>query len=301
MQWSRANTEYGIHRVQYTPSTAYTEVLHTLSTASTQECVFSLHSHDYELTPECSFCLRQASQHDRPPSASSPWQLKGKVPLSHSDSCEITDWSEESQHLARHPSTASKYLSKLTRLRPKSSHDYGLQVHLQTRSITTSKHARCRPPSVSANSLDYSLQVYLQTCSITASNQARSRPPSSSPNSHDCGLQVHLQTRTIAASKCISLNSLAHGLHKCIYKLTWLRPPNSHDHGIKVHLQPCSITISKCISKYARLPPLSQSPNSLNHGLGVYLWVHSIVIVRGISNSSEAPPAASPDLSCVDG
>jgi hypothetical protein len=58
---SIAYNEYSIHRVQ-----------HTLSTASTQDCLLSLHSHDYELTTECSFSFRCASLHDRPPSASSP-------------------------------------------------------------------------------------------------------------------------------------------------------------------------------------------------------------------------------------
>jgi len=58
---STAYIEYNIHRVQHTPSTA-----------STQDCLSSFHSHDYELTPECSFSFRRASLHDRLPSASSP-------------------------------------------------------------------------------------------------------------------------------------------------------------------------------------------------------------------------------------
>jgi hypothetical protein len=45
------------HDDELTPSTAYPEysihqVLHTLSTASIQDCLSSLYSHDYELTPE---------------------------------------------------------------------------------------------------------------------------------------------------------------------------------------------------------------------------------------------------------
>jgi len=56
---STAYTEYSIHRVQHTPSTA-----------SAQDRLSALHSHDYELTPECS--IRRASLHDQPPSASSP-------------------------------------------------------------------------------------------------------------------------------------------------------------------------------------------------------------------------------------
>jgi len=153
MAWSWVDTEYSIHRVQ-----------HTLSTAL-KDCLSSLHSHDYELTPEWSFSFRRASIHDRPPSASSPWELKGKVTLSHSLGCELTNWWNTvsapgapsidcPQVLVQSCSiTASKCISKLARLRPPSSHDHGLQVHLQTRSIMASKCisqlARSRPPSTS--------------------------------------------------------------------------------------------------------------------------------------------------------
>jgi len=43
----------------------------TPSTASTQDCLSSLHSHDYGVTPECRVSFRRASLHNRPPSASS--------------------------------------------------------------------------------------------------------------------------------------------------------------------------------------------------------------------------------------
>jgi len=89
------------HWVQYTPSR--------------QDCLFSLHSHHYELTLECSFIFRRASLHDRPPSASSPWERKDKVTISNSHSCELTNWWIESQHPVRRPSTASNYSSKLAR------------------------------------------------------------------------------------------------------------------------------------------------------------------------------------------
>jgi len=79
--------------------------------------------------------------------------------------------------------------------------DYGLQVHLQTRTITDSK---CKSP----NSHDRGLKVHLQTRTITASKCISefpcSRPPSASLSSLHLGLQVHLQTRSITASKCIS-------------------------------------------------------------------------------------------------
>jgi len=162
MTWSWVDTGYSIHRVQHTPSTA-----------STEDCLSSLHSHDYELTPECSFSFRRTSLHDRPPSASSPWELKGKVTLSHSHGCELTNWWIESHHPVRRPSTASKYSSNLARSRPSSaspnSLDHGIQVHLHTPSITASKCisklARLRPTS----SHEHDLQVHLQSRSITAS------------------------------------------------------------------------------------------------------------------------------------
>jgi len=171
----------------------------TPSTTSTQDCLSSLHSHDYMLPPECSIRCRRTSLHDRPPSASSPWELKGKVTLSHSHGCELTNWWIESQHRACRPSTASKY---------------------------SSNHTSSRPPSASANTLDHSLQVHLQTRPITAtkciSKLARLRPPSS----HDLGLQVHLWVYSILASKCIS-------------EFTRSRPPtaylNSLNHGLQVH------------------------------------------------------------------
>jgi len=288
-EWAWVNTEYRIHRA-----------LHTPSTASSQDCLCSLHCDDCELTPECSFSFRRASLQDRPPPASSPSELKGKVTSSYSHGCKLTNWWIESQHLAHHLSTASKYSPYPARSWPSSASpillDHSLQVNLRV--------TRSRPPNASPNlldrglqvhlwvQLDLGLQVHLQTRSITASKCISeftwSRPPSASPNSLDHGLQVHLQTRMTTASKCIS-------------KLTQLRPPNSLDHGLQVHLQIHSITASKCISKYARLPPPSASPNSLDHGLGVYLWVHSIVIFRCTLNCTQAPPAASPDIPCVDG
>jgi len=141
------------HDHELTPSTRIHRVQHTPSTPSTEDCLSSLHSHDYEFTPECRFSFRCASLHDRPPSASFPWELEGKVTLSHSHGCELTNWWIESQHLACRPSTASKYWSKLARLRLPSSHDHCPKC--------ISKLARSRPPSASPNSLDHSLQVYL--------------------------------------------------------------------------------------------------------------------------------------------
>ena len=162
---STTYTEYSIHRVQHTPSTA-----------STQDCLSSIHSHDYKLTPECRFSFWRAFLYDRPSSASSPCALKGKVTLSHSHVCKSTNRWIESQHSARRPSTGSKYSSNLARLWPPK---------------CISKLAWSRHLSVSPNSLDYSLQVRTIITSQCTSKLARLRPPSASPNSLDHGLQVH--------------------------------------------------------------------------------------------------------------
>jgi len=162
----------------------------------------------------------------------SPWELKSKVTLSESHGCELTNRWKESQHPARRPSTASKYSSKLARLRPPCSHHHGLQVHLQTRSIAASKYISnitpLRPPSASPNSLDRSLRVRM----IRAFKCI-------SPNSLYHGLQLHLQTCLITASKCSS-------------KLAWLPPwnvsPNSFNYGLLVQDKTCSITASEGIS-----------------------------------------------------
>jgi len=147
MSWHRVQhtpstvyTKYSIHQVQHTPSTAYTKYSihreqHMPCTAYTKYSIHprllsSHHSHHCDLTPGCSFTFRRASLHDQPPSASPPWDFKGKVTLSHSHGCELTTRFIESPHPALRPSTASKYMSNL---------------------------ARSWPPSVSPNLLDYGL------------------------------------------------------------------------------------------------------------------------------------------------
>jgi len=184
------------HRVQYIPSTAYPKysihwVQHTLST---QGCLSSLHSHNYKLTPECSFSFCCASLHDRLPSSSSSWGLKGKDTLLHSDSCELSNWWIESQHLVRRPLTTSKYWSKLAWLRPPSSLDHGLPRYLQTSSITACKFAQLRPPIAFPNSLNPSLQVYLETRTITASKCISKLPPSRPWSVSLSSLYRHFQT-----------------------------------------------------------------------------------------------------------
>jgi hypothetical protein len=73
------------HDHEWAPSIAYTAysihwVQHTPNTASIEDCLSSLHSHDYELTAECSFSFRRTS----------PFELIGKVTLSDSHGCELT-------------------------------------------------------------------------------------------------------------------------------------------------------------------------------------------------------------------
>jgi len=203
------------HDQELTPSTAYTaysihRVKHTLSTASTQDCLSSFHSHHYEMTSECSFSFRCASIHDQPPSASSPWELKGKVTLSqHFNSCEWTNWWNTVSAPAA-PSIdrlqvlvqsrlvmPSKCISKLARSWPWISHYHGLQVHLQTRSITASKCisklAQWQTPSVSPNLLEYGLQVCTITTSQCISKLSRWQPPSVSPHSLAHHFRTHLK------------------------------------------------------------------------------------------------------------
>jgi len=213
------------HRVQQTPSTSIHWVQHTPTTASTQDCLSSLHSHDYELTPECSFSFWRASLHNRPPSASSAWELRGKVTLSHSHGCELTNWWKESQHSVRLPSTAFSS-------RPDSL-DYGLQVCTIMASKCISKLAPSLPPSVSLKSLDYGLE----TCSIKSSKCISKHAPSwslsASLSSLDHGLQVYLEIHLITASKCIS--KLARSLHQSV---SLIFP----DHHFQAHLECFSST-----------------------------------------------------------
>jgi len=93
--------------------------------------------------------------------------------------------------------TASKYSSSLARSWPPSASPNSFDHSLQVRTLMSSKY-------ISPNSLEDGLQVHLQTCSITASKGiftlAQLRPLSVSPISLNYGLQVC----TITASECIS-------------------------------------------------------------------------------------------------
>ena len=149
------------------------------------------------------------------------------------------------------------------------------------------------PPTTPPISIDHGLQVHLQTCSITVSKciskLALSRPPSASlstiwscppsasPNKLDHGPQVHLHTHSIMSSKCISLL-----------------------HDLQMHLQTRSITAckwiwefnlisaSKCISKLA----LSRSPSeSLSYTIWATKLARSWPACAYLSSSWSRPPS----------
>jgi len=169
MPSSWVNTEYNIHRIQHSPNTA-----------STWDCLLSLHSHDFKLTPECSYSFRHTSL---PVDRHQPVlhkSFKGKVTSSDSHCFELTKQWIKSQHLAHLPSTASrspnsKYSSSLARSWPATSTspnsvNHSLPVHLQTRSITASKciseFTQSCSRIASPNSLDHGLGVYFWVHSI---------------------------------------------------------------------------------------------------------------------------------------
>ena len=290
----------------------------TPSTAYTQDCLSSLHLHDYKLTPEFSFSFRSASLHDRLPLASAPWELQGKVALSQSHGCELTNWWQESQHPARRPWTASQFSSKLVQSRPLSSHNHSLQVHLHTRSITIleciSMFTRSMPPTVSPNTLDYGLQVHLQTSSITDSVLARSRPRSVSATLLYHSLQLHLQTRSVTVSKLarsqppsVSPSLLNFGLRVhlqtpsvTVSKLAWSRPPcvspNSLDDGLQVHLHTGLITILECLTKCTWSWSPSVSPNTLDYCLQVHLQTRLIMALECMSEFSRSTFSGAPRI-----
>jgi len=171
-------------------------------------------------------------------------QIKGKVTFTHSHSCKLTNWWMESRHLTGHPSMASKYSSNPARSRhpglSPTPLDRGLKVHLQTRSITASKWLSRLTPVRPASANDHGLLVHLRTRSITIleciSKFTPSRPPSESPSPPDHSLQVLLHTHLTMASKCINKQARSHPTSLS---------PNPLDHSLQVYLQTHSITASK--------------------------------------------------------
>jgi len=158
-------------------------VQHTLSTAYTQDNLSSLHSHNFGLTPECSFSFRRSSL---PIDRHQPvlhTRFKAKVTLSDYQGGELTNWWIGSWRAVHRlpPSTRPILL------------DHGLQVYLQTRLFTSCMFAQSWPPS-----------AYLETRSIMASKHiskyARLPPPTASPQWLDHGLRVHIWEYLIVIS-----------------------------------------------------------------------------------------------------
>jgi len=178
----------------------------------------------------------------------------------------------------------SKCISKLDRSRHPSSHDHGLQVHLQTRSITASKCIS---------------EFNLISASKRIPKLAWSRPPSVSLSSTWSQPPSASLSYSISASKCISKPARSRPPSASLCS-TWSQPPS-------VFLS-YSISASKCISKPARLRPPSASlsstrsrppsasPNSLDRSLQVHLPVHMITASKCISRFSQSASPGAPAI-----
>jgi len=228
---STVSTEYCIHRVLYTLSTAYT-----------------------------AYCIIQRSTVSRPQPVSQLSVARVVLNSPHSHNYELTN----EKSLSFHRTCLLIYRLQVHCLqidRPQINHLQinRLQVLLQSWPIMASKYPsdldRSRPPSASQSSLDLGLQIHLETRSITASKciseLTGSRPPSAFPNSHNHGLQVHHWVHPIS----VTVKSpiwLDHGLRvplwvysilasKCISKLAWSRSPSASpktpNAALQVHLQ----------------------------------------------------------------
>ena len=163
----------------------------------------------------------------------------------------------------------------------------GIQVHLQSHLITTSKQT--------SQFHDYGCQMHLQTCWFTASKciskHAKSWPASVSPIWLDKGLKVHLWV-IWSPSPSESLSSLYHDLpvcrkthlnmaSKCISKVTWLQPASlSLSNLISASRSIFKLTRSwppnRSLSSTWSWPPIS-SRSSLHHCLHVHFRVHLIL------------------------
>jgi len=217
----------------------------TPSTASTNDSLGSLGSHDEELTPECSFDFRRASLQDRLPSASSLCELNGTVTVSHSHGCKSTNWWRESHHPAHRPLTTSKFSFNVAQSRPprasSKSSNHGLQLHLWTHSIRACKFERSWLPSAFRNLLYSGLQVRMIMASMCISKHAWSRLLSATPNSRDRSLKVYLSTPLIMDSKFPqwwppkTISKLCPSRPQSV-SLSWL------DHCFQEHLELLSIT-----------------------------------------------------------
>ena len=235
-------------------------VPHPMSTVSTQDCTSSLHSHEIKSWP---LNVELAS-------SVPPYTIYCPQRAPHeSSNVELTHWRIEFQHPPQCPLTTSKYSSNLTQSCPSSlspnSLDHGPQAHLHSRSIMASKFISRLPRLRPASFHDQSLEVHLHIRSITASKCI-------SPNFLHHGLQVHLQTYSIMASRCISrvaglrpatshnhvpqlhLQTRSITISEWIPKFSPSWPPSvspkTLDYPLQVHLQTCSIMALECISEF---------------------------------------------------
>ena len=188
------------------------------STASTQDCLSSLYSHNYKLTPECNFNFWRAYLHDWRPPASSPCELTGKVTSSHSHSCKLTNWWIRSQHPVHNLLTASRYSTDL---------------------------ARSWTSSASPKSLDNGLHLYLVSYTILASMCMSEFIMISACKCFiewlNIDHQMHRQTRSIVTAECMSQVNV-------VFASKYIS--DIHDLGLRMHLQTRSVTHSKCICQF---------------------------------------------------
>jgi len=264
-----AYTECSIHWVQHTPSAAYTEysiywVQHTSSIAYIEHSIhlrlLSLHSHNYEWTPQCSFASGVPPHRLAAISQFSIRVSKVKSP------CYIpTVWSLLTNKWSLRTCRASHW-------------------PLPDRP----------PPTIPPITLDHSLQVHLQTHLITASKciskLVRSQPPSSSTKSLDHVLQVHLGLHLISASQCIS--KLTPSRPPIASEFTQSQSPvessNWIDYGPGVYIWAHLILASKCTSNLAQLEPLSVSLSALDLSLQVHHRTRTITASKSISEHARS-------------
>jgi len=147
-----------------------------------------------------------------------------------------------------------KCITKIAPLQSPCSYGHGVQVHLQTCSITASQSISNLP--------DYSLEVHIIMASKYNSRLARFRLRGASRCSLDHGIEVYIQILSMIAAKCSS--KLAQSLSQSVSL-------SSLDHALQVFLQMHSISASKCISNLARSRPWWVSLSSLDQQFLVHL------------------------------
>ena len=212
---STTYTKHSIHRVQDTPSTAFSILMITswpLNVASASGVPPYMIDHHQP--------ARQESSNVKSPCHISTFasQLSDELSLS-------------TQRAVHRPPPSTRPISL----------DYCIQLRTMIAPKCISILVQSRPPSVSPNTFDYGLQVRTIMACKCICKLARSWSQSGSLSSLDHSLQVHLQTSSIMNSECIS-------------KFTQSWPPsvspNTLDYRLQRLLQPRSITISEFVSEF---------------------------------------------------